>query len=668
MTRLRTFTQSLKFKLTIGAVSALAIGLCVFAFLLVGQTERDTLRSQYEHQQSETVRTARVLARRVAELQRALQVTAAQLDPQTLANPSLLADFIRSKPALNAMFASVFVVASAGDIKILQTGGVQTFPGSMLEDRTYIRRTFAEGRPIISAPMVSRVSGRPIITFTYPLVRDGATYGLLAGTLTLSSRELVADLVDLVESGSLLAVSDLDGKILAHPAAADVFQSIADQPRLNEAFKAWVAGGSAAEPSGVSLPQANEIVTLCGVPGTDWVVWQAYSKSELLLPLHAARANALQLVGTLLLGMTLVVFSMLALLLRPLARLSVRAQHLFDGQLDPHEGWPVAKGEIGQLAQVLRHVGSERAQLEVFNEQVLKKLGSVMSAAPIGIAFTREQRFELVSAELCRLLGRSESDLLGQRVEIIYADHAHYLQTLEAMAPAFRRGVPYQGEWQMVRADGSSFCAQLRGSPVDGSVHGFGTIWTVSDVTDQVASRARLEWSATHDALTGLANRELLQVRLAEVFRQREDAPPSALVALDLDRFKIVNDACGHAAGDAMLKAVAGAITSCLRSRDLVARIGGDEFAVLLCDCPQVTAVRLAGEIRRAIVNIALTWDGGYVLRVGASLGVAMLTRETHSVAAWLGEADAGCYRVKRDGRGDACDERNSRRTTIESS
>jgi diguanylate cyclase len=665
MSRLRTFVHSLKFRLTLGAVAALAVGMGVVALLLVRQTERDTLVSQRQHQVGETVRTAQVLARRVVDLQRALEVTASQLDPQTFGDSRRLAEFIHSKPVLNAIFSSVFVVSPAGTIVLLQQGSLQSFPGSALGDRPYVRLTFEQKRPLVSAPMLSRVSGTPILAFTYPLMSDGKVYGLLAGTLALASRELVADLVDDDDSGSLLAVSDLKGKILAHPIAADVLGSIADQPRLGEAFAAWTAGGAAAEPSGLSLPQTDEVVTVCGVPGTDWMVWRAFPQRELLAPLRAARTNALQLVGALLLGMTLVVFALLAWLLRPLALLSTRAQRLFDSKLDPLEGWPDAQGELGHLTQVLRHVGSERAQLEVLNEQVLKKLGSVMSAAPIGIAFTREQRFELVSAELCRMLGRSESELLGQRVEIIYADHAHYSQTIEAMAPAFRSGVPYQGEWQMVRADGTAFCAQLRGRPVDGGAHGFGTIWTVSDVTEQVASRVRLEWSATHDALTGLANRDLLETRLAEVFQRRHSGLPSAVVAIDLDRFKLVNDAAGHAAGDAMLKAVAAAIGSRLRSADLVARTGGDEFAVVLDGCPSSTALRIADEVRLAIVSIALDWEGGHVLRVGASLGVAMLKPETESVAVWLGEADAACYEVKREGRGAVRENRGSRLSLV---
>jgi diguanylate cyclase len=274
-----------------------------------------------------------------------------------------------------------------------------------------------------------------------------------------------------------------------------------------------------------------------------------------------------------------------------------------------------------------------------------------MSSAPIGIAFTRAQRFELVSAELCRLLGRAEHELLGQPVESIYVDREHYLKTLQEMDLAFRDGRPYAGEWQMGRADGSAFCAQLRGRPVDLQQGGNGTIWTVSDVSEQVASRELLEWSATHDALTGLSNRSVLEQRLATIFAARAHSQPSAVVAIDLDHFKPINDSAGHAAGDEMLRAVAQAISSCVRASDLVVRLGGDEFALLLEGCPSATALRIANDVRAAIFNVALPWKGR-VLRVGASLGVADLRSETESVQAWLAQADAACYEVKRAGRG----------------
>ncbi|MBP6544258.1 MAG: GGDEF domain-containing protein, partial [Piscinibacter sp.] len=114
---------------------------------------------------------------------------------------------------------------------------------------------------------------------------------------------------------------------------------------------------------------------------------------------------------------------------------------------------------------------------------------------------------------------------------------------------------------------------------------------------------------------------------------------------------KPINDRAGHAAGDAMLKAVAAAITARVRASDLVVRLGGDEFALLLERCTHETALRIAENVRRAITEIELPWDR-HTLRVGASLGVASLGAETASVDAWLAQADAACYAAKAAGRG----------------
>ncbi|WP_284617959.1 sensor domain-containing diguanylate cyclase [Aquabacterium humicola] len=168
----------------------------------------------------------------------------------------------------------------------------------------------------------------------------------------------------------------------------------------------------------------------------------------------------------------------------------------------------------------------------------------------------------------------------------------------------------------------------------------------------------RLEWSATHDALTGLANREALDARLAQLFEARAlaadgDEPPArtALVAIDLDRFKPINDHAGHAAGDEVLKAVATAIAGCVRAGDLVARTGGDEFAVLLERCGGDGAQRVADEIRRAIVRLAVPWQQR-VLHVGASVGVAPLEDDITDTDHWKQAADIACYAAKAAGRG----------------
>jgi diguanylate cyclase (GGDEF)-like protein/PAS domain S-box-containing protein len=338
-------------------------------------------------------------------------------------------------------------------------------------------------------------------------------------------------------------------------------------------------------------------------------------------------------------------------LLRPLTQLEHRAQSLFDAGSDPHAGWPEGVTEISRLARALRHIGAERAQLETFNAAVLGKLTSVMAAAPVGIAFTREQRFDLVSAEFCRLFGRTQEQLLGQPLQIVFSSNADYQSLGPQMQQAFEAGEAYVGEWQMLRADGTVFWARLCGRPVDVHAPQAGTSWTLNDIDHHVAERAQLEWSATHDVLTGLANRKGFDQRLERVFAARPRSMPVAVVVIDLDHFKPINDSAGHAAGDAMLKAVAAAIVSHVRAGDLVVRLGGDEFALLLERCPPEVAMRVAENVRSAIADISLPWQSRQ-LQVGASAGLASLTEQMPDTAAWPGEADAACYKAKADGRG----------------
>jgi diguanylate cyclase (GGDEF)-like protein len=173
----------------------------------------------------------------------------------------------------------------------------------------------------------------------------------------------------------------------------------------------------------------------------------------------------------------------------------------------------------------------------------------------------------------------------------------------------------------------------------------------VLNIDEQRSTRKALEWSAAHDGLTGLANRQRFDQHARRLIEARPASLPAAMVFIDLDHFKEVNDTGGHLSGDAMLRAAAAAIMSRVRSGDLAARIGGDEFALLLEQCSHEAAVRVAEDIVASISAIALPWLSGS-LHVGASIGVASLTPEIGTVDDWISAADAACYAAKAAGRG----------------
>ncbi len=165
---------------------------------------------------------------------------------------------------------------------------------------------------------------------------------------------------------------------------------------------------------------------------------------------------------------------------------------------------------------------------------------------------------------------------------------------------------------------------------------------------------ARLAHQALHDPLTTLPNRRAFEQALEELLAaSRRAGDRGALCFLDLDHFKPVNDTGGHAAGDALLRAVADLIQGRLRSQDTVCRIGGDEFALILRGCTQEDAAHIADDLCAAIRDLHFEWEGRDY-RIGASIGFAMIDGSTMSVAEIVRAADHACYTVKREGRGRA--------------
>ncbi|UJW84909.1 diguanylate cyclase domain-containing protein [Devosia sp. SL43] len=181
-----------------------------------------------------------------------------------------------------------------------------------------------------------------------------------------------------------------------------------------------------------------------------------------------------------------------------------------------------------------------------------------------------------------------------------------------------------------------------------------GAVLVFQDVSQSRAMQRQLAHSATHDELTGLPNRAAFDRALnGAIAAARDNQRPHCLLYIDLDRFKSVNDTAGHAAGDALLCQIAETIRGSCRSHDLAARIGGDEFAVLLQDCPGNSGKLVADKIVRAIGALIFGWAGRNY-RIGASVGMTTIDAKPASPLGFMGEADAACYAAKARGRGRA--------------
>lgn len=205
----------------------------------------------------------------------------------------------------------------------------------------------------------------------------------------------------------------------------------------------------------------------------------------------------------------------------------------------------------------------------------------------------------------------------------------------------------------LISRSGERYSIQGTAAPMFNSQgNSVGVILVFKDVTDSRRQQKMIVHQATHDSLTGLVNRSEFEERVEKaVASARNFENTHALLYLDLDQFKSVNDSAGHAAGDELLRQVSALLASQLRGRDTLGRLGGDEFSVLLENCPLSTASRVADVLINSIREYRFVWeDKSY--QIGVSIGVVAITAEVGDKAELMGWADQACYAAKDLGRG----------------
>jgi diguanylate cyclase (GGDEF)-like protein/PAS domain S-box-containing protein len=263
-----------------------------------------------------------------------------------------------------------------------------------------------------------------------------------------------------------------------------------------------------------------------------------------------------------------------------------------------------------------------------------------------------EMRYTFVSERCLELNGIPPHEMLGRRVNELFENQCDDPEMLAAHVENMRLHRPTAVEYTRTRPDGAARRVYLHARPRfddDGSFTGYRGI--TRDITEGHEMSVRLAYQATHDALTGLVNRTEFERRLGMLLESaRTEGSSHALCYLDLDQFKVVNDTCGHVAGDALLERLAETLTFRVRQRDTIARLGGDEFGVLIEHCSVDQASRVASVLHQALSEFVFTWEGK-PFQVGASFGLVPITPDLGDAADVLAAADSACYVAKDQGR-----------------
>jgi diguanylate cyclase (GGDEF)-like protein/PAS domain S-box-containing protein len=315
---------------------------------------------------------------------------------------------------------------------------------------------------------------------------------------------------------------------------------------------------------------------------------------------------------------------------------------------------------------------------------------AILDNAVLGIAVVENGRTLRCNSKMEELFGYPGGAIDGVSVRALYPDTVSWATARQQTQTDFASGRVHMAEYELVRRDGSRFWARLSGRPFDLAQRGGRSVWLIDDVTAQreaadavrrardelevrvqertaelaganrllqaeIVERrqaeARVHHMAYHDALTGLPNRALLSERLDRtMLAARRDGRKLAVMFIDLDRFKTINDSLGHLTGDHLLKEVANRLCRVVRAVDTVARLGGDEFVVLVPGVRTLDECALVGDKIIAALAEPVRFEGRS-LHISPSIGICLCPDDGEDVETLMRKADAAMYHAKASGR-----------------
>ncbi len=302
---------------------------------------------------------------------------------------------------------------------------------------------------------------------------------------------------------------------------------------------------------------------------------------------------------------------------------------------------------------------SHRKSLEISLSRSKRQAQYTLESISEGVITTdNDGRIDYMNLAAESLLGTNRDDAAGHRVGELFtlvddADRRPLGDPVERCL-AMRRRVNMGRRAVMVSIDGEiEHSVEITASPVRGPGNSIsGTVVVFHDVSELRGLTRQMSYQATHDPLTGLINRREFERRLDEAMDSAHaEEAVHMLFYMDLDRFKAVNDTCGHLAGDNMLREVAALIKNEVRDSDYVGRLGGDEFGSLLIGCPIEKARQIAADICNAVSDYRFVWKDK-IFNIGVSIGLVEISHASGTIQDVMSAADSACYMAKQQGRG----------------
>lgn len=639
------------------ATSALLFGL-VAATFLVGDA-RNHFRATIQNQLFSLVsRTADGLDLSIQEKLEAMVRVSKGVTAGMIAEPAEAQKFLSGRHAINTLVDGLFILDAKG-IAIADFPVAAGRKGTDYSYREWFHQILSTRSPVISSPILGKILKEPVVVIGVPVLDgDGEAVGVLAGVVRLMRSKNLGAINDMaIGKSGYFYVASKDRRFVAHHDKTRVLTSL-PEPGANPSLDRAMQGFEGTVDS-VSTRGSHGLFSFKSMRNAPWVVAAVLPAEEAYEAVDHLTRNIYLGTATVILVVIPTVWFFLLRLLAPLNILLAQMRTLGQASdlslIVPCQ--VASRDEIGELATGFNHMLAEIQSREGRLQQSEIELREITSSLNYGLYTVDEQGAILFfnpAAE--RMLKWTEAEVLGRHSHELFHHHFQdgtvYPVEQCRIAQAILDARPYTTDQEcFFDRDGNPIPVEISVSPIFRNHQAALVVVSFQDISEKKRASEKIQHLALHDQLTGLPNRHLLNDRIVQMMQHVDRRQKKAgLLFVDLDSFKAVNDNYGHDAGDRVLKVAAERLVACVRAEDTVARMGGDEFVVLLKEIgAEIDLQEMAQKIVLSVAEPVVA--GNQVYAVSASVGYVIFPDHASSVEELLRKADNAMYAAKRAGK-----------------
>lgn len=555
---------------------------------------------------------------------RTLLLTNAELLPAADVNdPEKMQAFLDGRTALLSLFDNhLFVFSPEGKI-IAESPFVPGRRGLDLSFRDYIQKTATTWRPYISEPYTSsQVDRQPAIMFTAPIFdEDQRLVAIFAGSINLLRENFLGTLAEtkIGETGYVY-LYDRNRTIIMHPCRERILQQdvpVGSNHLFDRAILGYEGSGETVNSRGLAILASFKQLQTKG-----WILAANHPLEELYAPVAQIR-NYFLFISLVILAITLAVIrTSLKVLIDPLSRFTQHVRTIPQKTGADRVSTVETTDEISDLSHAFNQMIHELDQQKLALTHSESKYRGVFEAAQDAI-FIETLDGDIIDANpaACKLLQYSREELIGMNISQLLPDTVTESPAERMQQILEKKTTPYLSE--NLRKDGSTIPIELTARQYQTADQPY-----VAVISRDISERKQMEqdmlYLSQHDALTGLYDRAFFEVEIMRLSDKRY--APVGVIICDIDGLKLINDALGHRAGDTLISKAAGLVKSCFQETDVIARIGGDEFAILLPNCSPAMLESACQRINDAVFEYNLLHSA---LPLSISVGYSIDNAET---------------------------------------